>query len=50
MHLIHDFGQFSGETPGNLLTELERAHQAFIDAVRLGRAPADYRASHRLFL
>jgi AraC-like DNA-binding protein len=50
MHLVHDFGQFSGETPTNLMTELERAHQAFIDAVRLGRAHADDRDAARLFL
>ena len=50
MHLVHDFGQFSGETPGTLLTELESAHQAFMEGVRLGRLPADHAAAGRLFL
>ncbi|MBZ5627044.1 MAG: helix-turn-helix domain-containing protein [Acidobacteriia bacterium] len=40
MHLVHDFEQFSGETPTNLLTEVENAYRALIDAVRLGRMPA----------
>jgi AraC-like DNA-binding protein len=40
MHLVHDFEQFSGETPTHLLTEVEKAHRALIDAVRLGRMPA----------
>jgi len=39
MHLVHDFEQFSGETPTNLLTEVEKAYGALIDAVRLGRKP-----------
>ena len=50
MHLVHDFGKFSDETPTNLMTELERVHQAFIDAVRLGRMHADDREAARLFL
>jgi len=50
MHLVHDFGQFPGETPTNLMTELERAHQAIIDAVRLSRAHADDRDAVRLYL
>ena len=28
MHLVHDFEQFSGQTPTNLLREVERAHRA----------------------
>jgi AraC-like DNA-binding protein len=50
MHLVHDFEQFSGETPTNVLTELEKAHQAFIDAIRLGRISANERDAARLFL
>jgi hypothetical protein len=30
MHLVHDFEHFSGETPTNLLTEVEKAHRAVI--------------------
>jgi AraC-like DNA-binding protein len=50
MHLVHDFEQFSGETPTNVLTELEKTHQAFIDAIRLGRISANERDAARLFL
>jgi AraC-like DNA-binding protein len=50
MHLIHDFERFSGETPGNLLTEVERAHRATIDAVRTGRLPASREDAPRLIL
>ena len=50
MHLIHDFERFSGETPTNALTEVENAHRALIDAVRMGRMPAMQRDAHRLML
>jgi AraC-like DNA-binding protein len=50
MHLIHDFERFSGETPTNLLTEVEKAHRAIIDAVRNGRMPATRRDAPRLML
>ncbi|PYR80336.1 MAG: hypothetical protein DMF87_09250 [Acidobacteria bacterium] len=50
MHLIHDFERFSGETPGNLLTEVEQAHRAAIDAVRTGRLSAPRRDAPRLIL
>ena len=50
MHLVHDFGQFSGETPTSLVTEVERAHQSLIGAVRLGRVHPDDRDAARLFL
>jgi AraC-like DNA-binding protein len=42
MHLVHDFEQFSGETPTDLLTEVEKAHRSLIQAVRLGRIPASH--------
>jgi AraC-like DNA-binding protein len=50
MHLIHDFERFSGETPKNVLTEVENAHRALIDAVRMGRMPAMRGDAHRLML
>jgi methylphosphotriester-DNA--protein-cysteine methyltransferase len=50
MHLVHDFEQFSGETPTKLLTEVERAHRALIDAVRLGRMSESRPEVHRLML
>ena len=50
MHLIHDFEEFSGETPTGLLTEVERAHRAVIDAVRMGRMPASEREATQLML
>ena len=50
MHLVHDFQEFSSETPSSVLTELERAHEGFIEAVRVGRLPAQAPAAHRLFL
>lgn len=50
MHLIHDFEEFSGETPTGLLTEVERAHRAVIDAVRMGRMPATERDATQLML
>ncbi len=50
MHLIHDFEQFSGETPTNLLTEVEKAHRALIDAVRLSRLPPGHSEATRLML
>ena len=50
MHLIHDFERFSGETPGNLLTEVEQAHRAAIDAVRTGRLSASGQDAPRLIL
>jgi hypothetical protein len=50
MHLIHDFERFSGETPTNLLTEVEKAHRAVIDAVRTGRMRATQRDAPRLML
>jgi AraC-like DNA-binding protein len=50
MHLIRDFEAFSGETPGHLLTEVERAHRAVIQLVRAGRLPATRRDAPRLYL
>jgi len=50
MHLIHDFERFSGETPGYLLTEVEQAHRASIDAVRMGRLSAPRRDAPHLIL
>src|SRR5947207_13691632 len=50
MHLIHDFERFSGETPTKLLTEVEKAHRAIIDAVRIDRTPASPRDATRLML
>jgi AraC-like DNA-binding protein len=50
MHLIHDFERFSGETPTDLLTEVEKAHRAVIDAVRSGRMPMSQRESPRFIL
>lgn len=50
MHLIHDFEEFSGETPTGLLTEVERAHRAAIDAMRMGRMLASERDATQLML
>jgi AraC-like DNA-binding protein len=50
MHLIHDFERFSGETPTNLLTEVERAHRALIEAVQSGRMPPNHPEAPRLLL
>lgn len=50
MHLVHDFEHFSGETPTNLLTEVEKAHRAVIEAVRLSRLPPSGPDAPRLML
>jgi AraC-like DNA-binding protein len=50
MHLIHDFERFSGETPTNVLAEVENAHQAQIDSVRMRRMPGSHGDAHRLML
>ena len=50
MHLIHDFEQFSGETPTGVLTELRRASHDLIDPVRGGRPTAESPAAPRIFL
>jgi AraC-like DNA-binding protein len=39
-HLVHDFREFSGETPTNTLTHVEMSYRAQIEATRLGRTPA----------
>jgi AraC-like DNA-binding protein len=36
MHLVHDFREFSSETPTHALTQLERAHRMHLDAIRQG--------------
>jgi len=50
MHLIHDFEQFSGETPTGVLTELRRASHDLIDPVQTGRPTADSLVAQRIFL
>jgi AraC-like DNA-binding protein len=40
MHLVHDFREFSGETPTSVLTHVERSYRAQIEASRLGRTAA----------
>jgi AraC-like DNA-binding protein len=40
MHLVHDFREFSGETPTNTLTHVERSYRAQIEATLVGRTPA----------
>lgn len=50
MHLVHDFEQFSGETPTNLLTEVERAYRGLLDAVHSGRTSGSKSDEHRLIL
>ena len=49
MHLIHDF-EGSPEKRDSLMTEVEKAHRAIIDAVRMGRMPANQRDATRLML
>lgn len=50
MHLVHDFEQFSGETPTGVLTELRRAtHDVLDPVIRISRN-ADSPAGHRFFL
>jgi len=36
MHLVHDFREFSSETPTHALTQLERAHGMHLNAIRQG--------------
>jgi AraC-like DNA-binding protein len=43
MHLVHDFREFSGETPTVVLTHVERSYRAQIEASRIGRTPANLR-------
>jgi AraC-like DNA-binding protein len=50
MHLVHDFEEFSGETPPELLTEVEKAHRSMIQAVRTGRILASQRDAPQLML
>lgn len=38
MHMVHDFKEFTGETPTETLRQLELIFRAQIDAVRAGRA------------
>ena len=45
MHMIHDFGEFTGETPGEILTQLEAV---FIEPIRQLRLSASAtNAAHR---
>ena len=39
MHLVHDFESFSGETPTNLLAEVERAHRGRSVGAYTGKSP-----------
>ena len=39
MHMVHDFREFTGESPTETLRQLELLFRAQIDAVRAGRAP-----------
>ncbi len=37
MHMVHDFGEFSGGTPAHMLKEFEEVFRGQIEAVRAGR-------------
>jgi AraC-like DNA-binding protein len=50
MHLVHDFEEFSGESPSTTLTHVERAHRATLEAARSSRVTAISRDSARLIL
>ena len=50
MHMIHDFKQFSGESPTPLLTKLETVYQAHIEQVRSGQIALTPRSAPRLIL
>ena len=49
MHMVHDFTEFTGESPTETLGQLELLFRAQIDAVRAGRA-AEHRSMVRRFL
>jgi len=49
MHMVHDFREFTGESPTETLCQMERLFRAQIDAVRAGRE-AEYPNMVRRFL
>ena len=49
MHMVHDFREFTGESPTETLRQAELLYRAQIDAVRSGRA-AEHRNSVRRFV
>jgi AraC-like DNA-binding protein len=50
MHLVHDFEEFSSETPSGVLTQVELAHRSYIDGIRLGRGLAAVSGTPTLIL
>jgi AraC-like DNA-binding protein len=40
MHMIHDFRRFTGDTPSNILRQLEEVFRGEMEAVRRGRSTA----------
>ena len=50
MHMVHDFREFTGESPTETLCQLELLFRAQIDAVRAGRAAEHSNMVHRFVL
>jgi AraC-like DNA-binding protein len=50
MHLIHDFKEFSGDIPTNLLTQLETNYDAHLDGIRSGQISPTRRRAPQLIL
>jgi AraC-like DNA-binding protein len=48
MHMIHDFGDFTGGTPSTILADLEVLFRERIDAIRAGRISANGRSDLEL--
>jgi AraC-like DNA-binding protein len=50
MHLVHDFEEFSSETPSGVLTQVELAHRSHIEGIRFGRGLAAVSGTPTLIL
>jgi AraC-like DNA-binding protein len=50
MHLVHDFREFSGETPTATLTQVERSYRTQLAAARCGRTPEGLRGDPPLIM
>jgi AraC-like DNA-binding protein len=50
MHLVHDFREFSGDTPTTLLTHVESSYRAQIEVARCGRIPTALQDDSRLIM
>ena len=50
MHMIHDFGKFTGGTPGEILTQLEKVFVEPIKQMRLSAASSNGAHRPRLIL